>query len=66
MESTKLITALENFLESYNALTRQWGMTDHPEILDDNYPFEKSFDELEIVEWVEKAIEKLKILNQNK
>lgn len=57
-----MIKQLEEFQRAYNELLEEWNKND---ILNDLksielYPFNKSFEELNINEWIEKSIEELK------
>lgn len=56
-----LIYALQQFNYGYRNLLEEWSLSD---IMDeteniDLYPFQRSFDELEIPEWVVKTITEL-------
>ncbi len=57
----ELTNALQEFKNAYNNLLNQWLKND---VLNETesiglYPFNKSFDELEIDEWIDKTITEL-------
>lgn len=57
-----IIKALEEFKDAYHTLLLTWYSSDilnHTESLD-KYPFAKSFDELEVIEWVEATVEEIR------
>lgn len=56
----KMIKALKNLKRAYYEVLEAWEETD----LNDTesikkYPFEKSFNELDLVEWIEETIKEL-------
>jgi len=55
----KMIEALDNFAKAYNELVDTWHRTpsqlDYDNKLSYAYPFDKSFDELEVPGWVDDA-----------
>ena len=58
--TAEMITALTNFRDAYRKLLDAWELYD----LNDTeaiqkYPFEKSFDELTIVEWCNETINEI-------
>jgi tRNA A37 threonylcarbamoyladenosine biosynthesis protein TsaE len=58
--AAEMITALTNFRDAYRKLLDAWELYD----LNDTeaiqkYPFEKSFDELTIVEWCNETINEI-------
>lgn len=60
VKKDRFVDALEQFRDSYYNLLKVW-YEDHYEVLnsldlDDLYPFDKSFDELGIGEWVDSLI----------
>ena len=57
----ELINALQEFKNAYNNLLNQWFKNDLNETESIKlYPFNKSFDELEINEWIDSTITELK------
>lgn len=59
--NNELINALQEFKNAYNNLLDQWLKND---VLNETesiklYPFNKSFDELEINEWIDNTITEL-------
>lgn len=50
----EMIDALNRFKQSYLDITRLWDSSVNLDVLTNNesYPFDKSFDELEVVDWV--------------
>ena len=57
----KMIKALENLKRAYYEVLEAWEDTDLNETKSiEKYPFERSFDELRLVEWIEATIEELK------
>lgn len=59
--NNELINALQEFRNAYNGLLEQWLKND---VLNETesiklYPFDKSFDELEINEWIDNTIAEL-------
>jgi hypothetical protein len=60
MKNLKMIEALKKLKEAYYEVLIEWGKTDLNETKSiKKYPFEKSFDELGLVEWIEETIEEL-------
>lgn len=60
--NNELINALQEFKNAYNNLLDQWLKND---VLNETesiklYPFNKSFDELKINEWIDNTITELK------
>jgi len=56
----KMIKALENLKRAYYEVLSEWENTDLNETESiEKYPFERSFDELGLVEWIEATIEEL-------
>ena len=55
-----MIKALENLKRAYYEVLEAWEDTDLNETKSiEKYPFERSFDELGLVEWIEATIEEL-------
>ena len=56
----KMIKALNKLKEAYYEVLNEWENTDLNETKSiRKYPFEKSFDELGLVEWIEETIKEL-------
>lgn len=56
----KMVNALNKLKEAYYEVLNEWENTDLNETESiKKYPFEKSFDELGLVEWIEATIEEL-------
>ena len=56
----KMIEALKNLKRAYYEVLIEWEKTDLNNTHSiKKYPFEKSFDELGLVDWIEETIEEL-------
>lgn len=56
----KMVKALNKLKEAYYEVLNEWEKTDLNKTESiKKYPFEKSFDELGLVEWIEETIEEL-------
>lgn len=60
MNNKETIRALNNFRQAYYDLLTVWDNENNilnSDVSLNNYPFEKSFDELHIIDWVNSIIE---------
>lgn len=56
----KMVKALENLKRAYYEVLEAWEDTDLNQLESiEKYPFERSFDQLGLVEWIEATIEEL-------
>ena len=56
----KMVNALNKLKEAYYEVLEAWEEVDLNELESiEKYPFERSFDQLELVEWIEATIEEL-------
>lgn len=62
-DTSKMIEALTQFGEAYVNLRDEWSRTDTCDLNDTtaikHYPFDVSFDELNVLDWVVETIEEL-------
>ena len=62
MVEVKIVNLLQSFKHSYNDLVVAWDEADAEmaELLSKDYPFQQSFNEIQVDQWVETCIENLK------
>ena len=64
-QAAEMIAALANFRDAYKQLLNAWELYDINNTTSiQKYPFEKSFDELTIVEWCNETIDELSKQNE--
>jgi hypothetical protein len=57
-DKEKTINALKDFRKAYINLVENWNILNGTESIK-LYPFEKSFDELEVINWIDETLKEI-------